>query len=207
MLAKTGVALFLALSSFALGATNAKAQWVPLQAKIRTTVEITRNGATTKTTRTGVIYRSGDGSALTVWDKSGTDAVTGEMKDNKNLHLYKINFTNHTAAEMAVSYPKPTLPDEILQARNSKLGDDFVDGVRCRKAATLIAWPGETPEKIGETCTSLEYALEIRHDYNSTHDSITTHDLTEVYDIVAGKEPDASLFDVTRFTVYQPTHP
>lgn len=128
----------------------------------------------------------------------------GELRDNTVGRLYRINFSILTAAPMTASNLKPDTPDEIRQARNSRLGDDFVDGVRCRKPSVVIAWRGQDPEHAEQSCISLEDALEVGDDYTSTRNSVTTHELTETYDFVPGTEPDAKLFDISSYTAYRP---
>ncbi|HEY0702259.1 MAG TPA: hypothetical protein VGD60_05785 [Candidatus Acidoferrales bacterium] len=194
---KASAALFLALVSATFGATGARSQWIPILAKIRSTVEITRNGTTTKTLQTGIFFRSSDGSTMTTWDKNDAGDVIGELMDNKKLHLCVINYTKGTLIPVRTCFKGPVTSEEILRARNSLLGDDFVDGVRCRRSATFIDWPGQEPERVGETCTSLDYVLEIRHDYTSTRNSVTTHDLTEIYNIVVPRQSHPRRSDIS----------
>lgn len=58
------VRVFFAVAVIAFGAYATAAQWVPLRAKVRATIEISKNGTTAKTTRTVTFYRLGDGSTL-----------------------------------------------------------------------------------------------------------------------------------------------
>jgi len=194
-----------------MGAANLRAQWVPVSAKMKQTVETMENGKVVKVEhKEGNFYRTSDGSTLRYWTQIDGDEKlggSGELSDNKNLFHYSINFKTKQAFQVGPRDQMPVTPDSELTSR-SRLGDDFVEGIRCRRCAVFIGWPDGRREPSGEICESIEYVLTLREDRHATQNGVTRHSVMEMYDIKLGVEPDRKLFDIEKnYTVFRPDKP
>jgi hypothetical protein len=200
------------LSLFVLaGADCVHAQWVPVTAKTRQTNETWQEGKLIKVDhKEGVFYRTSDGSTLRYWTKVNGDEVlggSGEMTDNNSLSHYSVNVKQKVAFETDKLLEKLT-PGASQYAAASTLGDQVIEGIRCRRVPSFMMWPDGRKERMGEVCVSIEYDLELHKDNQLTQNGITHHAVTELYDIKLGVEPDPKLFDLQKTTtVYKPQAP
>ena len=188
---------------------SVRAQFTPVSARIKLTVETSEGGKITKIERKeGYFYRTSDGSTLTRWIRvNGDESLggSGELRDNKNHADYNINFNSKQAFQLNDEPLQPDTPDDFKNLAASTLGDDFVEGIKCRRTAVFMQWPDGRRERTGEDCVSIEYALRLREDRKLTQRGITRHATTEMYEIRLGVEPDPKLFDVSsQFQVYRP---
>jgi hypothetical protein len=183
------------------GAGYVQGQWIPVTAKIREIHETWQAGKLVKVDhKEGVFYRTSDGSTLNYWTSvNGDEALggQGETTDNRSLTHYSVNMKKKYAFELS-KLPERVTPDSYQNAAASTLGDQEIEGVRCRRSPVFFLWPDGRLEKMGETCVSIEYGLELRKDHQLTQDGVTRHSVTEMYDIKLGIEPDAKLFDLQR---------
>lgn len=188
------------------GADCVHAQWVPVTAKIRETDEILQDGKSIKVdNKEGVFYRTSDGSTLKYWTKVNGDETlggSGEMTDNKTLSHYTVNVKQNVAFEDGKLLEKLT-PGASQFAAASTLGDQVIDGIRCRRVPSFIMWPDGRKERNGEACVSIENDLQLRTDRQHTQNGVTHHGITELYDIQLGVEPDPKLFDLQKTTIYK----
>ena len=98
----------------------------------------------------------------------------------------------------------------MYKGYNPALAKDNVEGIPCVPEPTQVLQPdGKTNVRIGETCESVEYNLELKHDFTVPQPSgKIVHDQYELYDIHVGTEPDPSIFDLQKhFTIYRPEPP
>lgn len=192
-------------------APESQAQFAPVVAKIRATIETSQGGKLIKTeNKEGLYYRSSDGSTLTRWVTINGDenlGGDGELFDNKGLAVYNLNFRYKQATQINDAPIEKASPDEFKNLTNSKLGDDSIEGIRCRRGGTAMRWPDGHIDKTGEYCASIEYALTLREDEKLTQKGVTRHATKEMYEIKLGVEPDPKLFDVSaQFQVLRPEH-
>lgn len=198
-----------------LFATSAGAQFMPLTAKMRQTVDTTnrQTGATTHLIAEGEYYRSSDGSRIMRWttrngSRAAGEAMRGSLWDNKTGTAYSLDFLNKRAVFRAA--PGPTSPDTSTKG-TERLPERTIDGVPCKLEPTEKVNPSKGPAGngvvMGTTCFSTDYDLIVEQDITSPSQNGTTvvHSVFELYEIHIGQEPDANLFDVSKnFLVLKP---
>ncbi|MGB6874881.1 MAG: hypothetical protein WBD87_02495 [Candidatus Acidiferrales bacterium] len=196
-----------------LTSMSAYAQFMPVTAKIRRTEVTMQRGKVIQTKISeGVYYRNDDGSYYQQWTKvngreePGKTTVAG-LFDNKAGILYRLDLTNHLAYQRERA-PNPVTPDATMyKGYTSALAKDNVEGIPCVSEPTqVLQSDGKTFVRIGETCESVEYNLELKHDLSVPQpDGKIVHDTYQLYDIHMGTEPDATIFDLQRnFKIYRP---
>ena len=180
-----------------------RAQWVPVTAKTRETLETWKDGKLEKVDhKEGVFFRTSDGSTLRYWtsvngdDKLGGD---GEMTDNRTLMQYSVNMRHKYFYEMG-KLPEPLAPlvRTASSVTNPASRDKVIEGLNCHCSPAFIQWQDGRKEQIGENCRATDYDLEVRTDHKVTQNGITRHVVIELYDMSLQAEPDANLFDLQK---------
>lgn len=194
-----------------LTGANAYAQFMPVVAKMKRTEVTMRSGKVIQTkVSEGVYYRRDDGSYYQRWTTvNGSEEKTqiAGLFDNRAGVLYRLDLTSHLAYERERA-PNPVRPDAAMyKGYTPALAKDNVENTPCVSEPTQVLQPdGKTFVRVGYTCESVEYDLELKHDLTLPQPNGTVvRDTYQLYDLHIGVEPDASIFDLEKnFKVYRP---
>jgi hypothetical protein len=202
---------WLAVAVF-LTSASAYAQFMPVVARMKRTETTTQGGKVIQTkTSEGVYYRVDDGSYYQQWTKINGKEEPGKTNfaglfDNRAGILYRLDLTNHLAYQRGQA-PSPVAPGAMYKGYNPALAKDNVEGIPCVSMPTqVLQADGKTYARVGESCESVEYDLELKHDLSVPQpDGKVVRDTYQLYDIHIGTEPDATIFDLQRnFKIYRP---
>lgn len=197
-------AWFAVAALFAAG--SMRAQFMPLEARIRETNHTLQGGKIVKSEiREGVYYRSSDGSTLTKWlTVNGEKTSAAELFDNSDQASYQIDYSQGRAfkLESPSATHVPVRPGG-WRSISKDVGSDSVEGLRCRILPVKVS-SGGTISDAGKSCVSQEYGLILWSE-------LTTHgqgnnvlqSRTEMYGFKLGTEPDRKLFDISGFTIFK----
>lgn len=177
------------------------AQWVPLSAKMRETVEIHKAGKVETRTRVGTYYRSSDGSTLEQWAASADEPENIRVEyliDAKTKATYDMYRSSNVAVERSRQDDAPAGPARPLQLpKRGEARDGEASGLPCLVIPSFDkAGPDKPLVRSGESCWSNELSLSLRRE-NTRNDprGNKIHVVFEYYDVVPYVEPDAKLFD------------
>jgi hypothetical protein len=175
-------------------------QWTPVVAKIRQTTEDIKDGRVSKRdVKEGYYFRAQDGSVLTKWTTlNGHERVVGELFDNNTARSYKLDYASGTALPLPPSDVKfGTLSPGMFKSQElNAIGHDSVSGVTCYLIPVQLQFKSRPPRRVGESCVSADYDLQLRTDMTNGDAKFAVRELIEMYDIQIGEVPDPQLFDV-----------
>lgn len=185
-------------------ASGAYAQYVPVTAKMRQTMQAIENGKIVSTrTEEGTFYRTKDGSWLERWNR-GLRFST--LWDNKTQTAYQVNYNTRVAIES----PEPPdfgVPDFLRKEAPGPPAQSSVEGIPCTlKPVRLISSTrthSGVVEDAGQVCWSTEYKLRLKQETRLPSGSDgASRQIFELYDIKLNAGPDPKLFDLQgSFTV------
>jgi hypothetical protein len=188
---------------------TAQSTWLPVTARIRETYEKSENGSKSNVeVKEGYFYRSASGSTLIEWVSINNDNSRGgkaELFDNTTGADFSLNTTAKTGMRMPSPNGTQILsPDYLKGASNSKLGTETIEGIVCYKVTSTLLFPDGRKEPAGDACQSPEYGLTLRMDTfaREQNGSVTHRTIRELYDIKLGAEPEAKLFDISSYEIY-----
>jgi hypothetical protein len=191
---------------FILVADCAFGQWIPVTARVRDTFVATVNGKVLGVEKKeGFFHRSSNGSTLYVWLDvwGGTmKPAVGQLIDNQKHLMYNLDYVRLEARQIRQIGPKPL--SDPSNVKDFGMGQEYIEGIRC--VVTPIYFMTKD-QVIGKTCYASQYGLALREDATWTYKGQTNHHTSDMYDIKLGTEPDSSLFNLERYTVYRPSQP
>lgn len=211
MSSRISARLSLVLIVIAFLAQVGMAQWIPIQATETTTRIVTNSSGKVlqKSVSTSVLYRSAAGSRLTVTQSFGADGVmvakTGTLYDNVGLAVYKLNYGNKSATEVA-QLPKQLQLSDWQNGQRS-LGHATIDSLNCNIIPIKELING-SEEIIGRAWISTKDDLLVKQDYTLNLNGDSTHVIMELSNIQPGTNLPSSLFQVpTGFLVLKNLRP
>lgn len=186
----------------------ARAQSIPLTAKVRSTGQIIANGKIVAThVKESLFYRTSDGSELRRPLTDDGKPSTGKrarasLFDKVHGINYVIDYETGEAFEL-VTPGNPNPPSSEGAAAPNKTGESSVEGHPCTWIPVNLVRPSGTT-RVGSNCVSKEYDLVLKTDItipSANQPGKSAHQVTQLYDIRMGVEPDPKLFDLSFFKI------
>lgn len=190
----------------------ARAQFVPVVAKMKRTEIVRQNGKIIRTVSSdGAYYRPDNGSYYRQWTTVNGKKRPGEtdsagLFDNRTGILYRLDLTDHLAYQRGTVKPVK-INASVYRGYAASAARNNAEGIPCASLPTRVLAPdGKSSVDVGRTCESAEYNLELIHDLTVVQpNGQKIEDRFQLYDVHVGTEPDHAIFDFRKFTLYRPS--